>query len=73
MLYLEDYKPVEVQLTDASGNSLGTIHAWYEYGPMVKKGDSITWEVDYKDDYVRPQDQGEEYDRLIHRNVLYKK
>lgn len=73
VLNLEPYKPVEVQLTDAKGDSLGMIHAWYEYGAMVKQGETISWEVDYKDDYTSPSGQNDEYDRIVHRNILYKK
>ncbi len=73
ILHLDPYKPVEVEFTDIAGFSLGKFKAWYEYGPMVKKGETITWDVDYKDTYIRPSGQGENYDRIIHRNVLYKK
>ena len=69
---LEPYEPVEIAFTNAAGESLGVIHAWYEYGPMVKKGETISWDVDYKDDLKR-LDQSVEYDRIVHRNVLYKK
>lgn len=72
VLNLEPYTPVEVAITNAMGESLGMIHAWYEYGSMVKKGETISWDVDYKDDLKR-LDQEPEYDRIIHRNVLYKK
>ena len=73
VMNLEPYKPVEVTLTDASGESLGKTHAWYDYGEMVKKGETISWDVDYKDDYTPPSNQESEYDRIIHRNILYKK
>ena len=73
VLNLESYKPVEVAITNAAGESLGMMHAWYEYGAMVKKGETITWDVDYKDDYTPLSNQELEYDRIIHRNVLYKK
>lgn len=72
VLNLESYNPVEVELTDATGTSIGKIHAWYEYGPMVKKGDTITWDVEYKDDYTPSNGQKKEYDRIIHKNTLYK-
>lgn len=73
VLNLEPYDKVDVQLTTAEGEILQTIKAWYEYGPMVKDGDVIKWEVEYKDDYVRPSNQDAEYDRVIHKNTLYKR
>ena len=73
VLNLESYKPVEVELTDETGTSIGKIHAWYEYGPMVKKGDTITWDVEYMDDYTPSNGQEKEYDRIIHKNTLYKR
>ena len=73
VLNLESYKPVEVELTDATGTSIGKIHAWYEYGPMVKKGDTITWDVEYMDDYTPSNGQEKEYERIIHKNTLYKR
>ena len=73
VLNLEPYKREEVAITNAMGESLGTMHAWYEYGPMVKKGETISWDVDYKDDYTPSNSQELEYDRIIHRNVLYKR
>ena len=73
VLNLEPYKQVEITITDATGESLGKMHAWYEYGPMVKKGETITWDVDYEDDYTPSSNQESEYDRIVHRNVLYKK
>lgn len=73
VLNLEPYKPVVVALTSAEGYELGKIHSWYKYGPMVKDGDVIKWEVEYKDDYTPPSDQETKYDRVIHKNILYKK
>jgi hypothetical protein len=52
------------------GTKLQTIHVWYEYGPMIKKNDMITWEVELKDDYNNYLD---EYDHVIHKNTLYKR
>ena len=69
ILYLKQYKPVEVELTDMAGESLGKMRAWYEYGPMVQKGEKIAWDVDYKDDYTYDT----KYDRVVHRNTLYKR
>lgn len=73
VLNLESYKPVEVELTDETGTSIGKIHAWYEYGPMVKKGDTITWDVEYMDDYTPSNGQEKDCERIIHRNTLYKR
>ena len=73
VLNLEPYEPVEAAITGADGQVIVMIHAWYEYGPMVKNGETITWEVDYRDDYTPPSELGVNYDRIIHRNVLYKK
>ena len=70
ILNLEAFKPVDVQLTNMDGTKLQTIHAWYEYGPMIKKNDMITWEVELKDDYNNYLD---EYDHVIHKNILYKR
>ena len=72
VLNLEPYTPVEVALTNASGEVLGKINAWYEYGPMVKDGDVIKWEVELKDHNTLTA-CGFQYDRIIHRNILYKK
>ena len=73
VLNLESYEKINVQVTTAEGEILQTIKAWYEYGPMVKDGDVIKWEVVYKDNYIRPNDQDAEYDRVIHKNTLYKR
>lgn len=73
VLNLESYKPVEVMLTDATGEPLCKIHAWYEYGSMVKNDETITWDVDYKDDYTPSGNNSIEYDRVVHRNILYKR
>ena len=73
VLNLEPYEKVIVSLTDAEGNEIQKIHAWYEYGPMVKKGETISWEVEFKDDFTPPSDQGAYYERIFHRNTLYKK
>lgn len=73
ILNLEPYKPIVVTLISADAIELGKMHALYEYGPMVKDGDVIKWEVDYKDDYTPQSGQEINYDRVIHKNVLYKK
>lgn len=72
ILHLEEYKPVEVEFTNAAGDSIGKAKAWYEYGPMVKNGETITWDVEYKDEYTSLNGQEKEYDRIIHKNTLYK-
>ena len=73
VLNLEAYKPVDVQLTNADGTALATIKAWYEYGPMVKDGDVITWEVQLKDNYNHSSNYGDAWTHVIHKNTLYKK
>ena len=73
VLNLEAYKPVDVQLTDMDGNALATIKAWYDYGPMVKNGDVITWEVQFKDNYNHNSEYGSDWTHVIHKNTLYKK
>ena len=70
ILNLEAFKPVDVQLTNMDGTKLQTIHVWYEYGPMIKKSDMITWEVELKDDY---NNSLYELDHVIHKNTLYKR
>ena len=72
VLNLEPYKPQEIVFTNAAGDSIGKAKAWYEYGPMVKRGDTITWDVEYMDDYTPSNGQEKEYDRIIHKNTLYK-
>ena len=73
VLNLEAYKPIDVQLTNADGTALAIIKAWYEYGPMVKDGDVIKWEVQYRDNYKHSSDYSAEWTHAIHKNTLYKK
>lgn len=72
VLNLEPYKPIEIVFTNAAGDSIGKAKAWYEYGPMINNGETITWDVEYKDEYTPLNDQEMEYDRIIHKNTLYK-
>ena len=73
VLKLEPYKKVGVMLTDATGNALQTIQAGYEYGPMLKEGDIITWQVDLPFEKMPSTDQSVEFDRVVHKNKLYKR
>ena len=73
ILNLCEYKPVDVVLTTADGTILATVRARYIYGPMVKKSDCITWDVELSDDHniISSSSGSPDYDRVIHRNVLY--
>lgn len=73
VLNLAECPKVDIQLTNIDGTKLATIHAWYEYGPMVKKGEKITWDVECKDDYTPSSNQESNYDQVIHKNTLYKR
>lgn len=73
VLNLETYQPVDVQLTDPAGNALATIKAWYDYSPMVKDGDLIKWEVQYKDNYTHSSAYSPDWTHVVHKNKLYKK
>ena len=73
VLNLESYKAVDVHLTDAAGNNIATIKSWYEYGPMVKAGEVIKWEVQYRDNFKHEPAYSTEWTHVIHKNVLYKK
>lgn len=72
ILNLCDFKPVDVTITDAAGIYLDVVKVRYEYGPMVKVGDSITWEVVFPFDFNRPN-HGDPVDQAVHKNILYKK
>ena len=72
VLNLEPFKKVDVQLTDGSGNALQTIQVWYEYGPIIKKENVISWQVDLVDNYT-PSEGARTYDRVVHKNTLYKR
>lgn len=72
VLNLCDFKPVDVTITDAAGIYLDVVKVRYEYGPMVKVGDSITWEVVFPFDFNRPN-YGDPVDQAVHKNILYKK
>lgn len=73
ILELNEFTPVDVMITDISGNSLGTVSVNYEYSKIVKKGDAITWRVDLTISGMSKTDYGAEFDRVVHENTLYKR
>lgn len=73
VLNLCEYTPVDVVLTSADGMILATVRARYIYGPMIKKSDCITWDVELTDDHNLISSDSPDYDRVIHRNTLYRK
>lgn len=73
VLNLEAYKPINAEFINEYDVSSATMKVWYDYGPLVKDGDSIKWEVVYRDDLDHTSPPYNEYDRVIHKNILYKK
>lgn len=74
ILNLKEFNPpVEVKLTDMAGTLIQTMQIAYEYGPMIKNGETIIWDVEYKDDYIPLNGQEREWERIIHKNTLYKR
>lgn len=77
VLNLEKFKPIEIDLIDNKGNYFQTVNGWYEYGPMVKNGDIITWEVqlkyETKEDHNYSLVSSFEIEKIIYKNTLYKR
>ena len=73
VLNLYDFTPFKVTLTDASGNYLAEVDVAYKYGPMVKKGEVITWDVTMPFDFLESYSTYEQVDEVIHKNTLYKR
>jgi hypothetical protein len=73
VLNLCEYTPIDIVLTDKDGIMLATVRARYIYGPMIKKSDCITWDVELTDDHNLISSDSPDYDRVIHRNTLYRK
>ena len=73
VLEFEKFTPVDVSITDINGSYIGKVKCTYEYGPMVKKDDVITWQVDLVLDNLPSNEHAEGIDRAVHKNVLYKR
>lgn len=73
VLVLKDFKPVKIEIADAEGTSLGKISVKYDYGKMIKKGNEITWQVDLDLSNMPQFENCVNYDRVVHKNILYKK
>lgn len=72
VLNLCDFKPFRVTLTDASGTYLAEVDVAYKYGPMVKNGEVINWDVTLPFDFLKSYSTHEQVDEVIHKNTLYK-
>ena len=68
VLNLCDFEPIDITLTTITGEYLETAKVAYEYGPIVKNGDNITWEVTLPLNFSQADAV-----RVIHKNTLYKK
>ena len=73
VLNLYDFTPFRVTLTDASGFYIAEVDVAYKYGPMVKKGEVITWDVTMPFDFLKSYATHEQVDEVIHKNTLYKR
>lgn len=73
VLNLYDFTPFKVTLTDASGIYLAEVDVAYKYGPMVKKGEVITWDVTMPFDFLESYSTYEQVDEVVHKNTLYKR
>ena len=77
VLNLEKIKPIEVALVNNMGDVFQIANVWYEYGPMVKNGDIITWEVqlkcEAKADFRQNTVASFEIEKIIYKNTLYKR
>ena len=73
VLELEKFTPVAVHVTDVEERDIGTVKCTYEYGPMVKKDDVITWKVDLLLDNLPSNEHVEGADHAVHKNILYRR
>lgn len=73
VLNLYDFTPFKVTLTDPNGVYLAEVDVAYKYGPMVKKGEVITWDVSLPFDFLKSYSTHEQVDEVIHKNTLYKR
>ena len=73
VLNLCNFKPFRIMLTDASGTALAEVDVAYKYGPMVKKGETITWDISLPFDFLKSYSTHEQVDEVIHKNTLYKR
>lgn len=73
VLNLCNFKPFRITLTDASGTALAEVDVAYKYGPMVKKGEVITWDVTLPFDFLESYSTYEQVDEVINKNTLYKR
>ena len=71
VLNLKKFKAVNIQLIDpAFGESVQTIQAWYNYNPIVKNGNLLTWDIEFRDN---GENMSREFDYVIHKNILYRR
>ena len=73
VLHLEEFIPVEVTITNMEGTDFGKITVKNEYGPMLKSGDVITWQVDLDLSKMSEIDPSMRVDHVVHKNTLYKR
>lgn len=73
VLNLCDFTPVEIALTNPNGEILAEVDVAYKYGPMVKNGEIITWDVTLPFDFLKSYSVHEQTDEVIHKNTLYKR
>ena len=73
ILNLSNFKPFRITLTDDTGIKLAEADVAYKYGPMLKKGDVITWEVTMPYDFLKSYSTHKQIDEVIHKNTLYKR
>lgn len=74
VLNLCEFQPINIALTSLSGEILEIVKIGYDYGPIVKAGDSLTWEVVLPLDFERTSSEGAIVrDRVVHKNTLYKR
>lgn len=73
VLNLYEFQPVEIGITSADGIMLAVVNVSYQYEPMVKNGDVITWEVTMPFDFLKSYANNEHIDKIIHKNTLYRK
>lgn len=77
VLNLVGFKPIEADLINPYGELFQIADVWYEYGPMIKDGDIITWEVQWKyktkEVLIQNPISSIEIEKSIHKSTLYRR
>ncbi len=73
VLELREFTPVDVTVTNFDGTYLATVPVKYTYGPIVKNDEELSWQVELDLSQMPESLNGANVDRVVHRNILYKR